>query len=199
MVLSSNLCQEAGTANYQDAAPIKTSSSSSSSNGTEASKYNPKNSDSSNTVKKASFGSMKNKFRCAIHGIANHPTEKCNKYKDLLNQNSSVNLLPSSTKSPMSFVSVAKKCFRCFENVPWSKEHAARCPRDKPYQGPSKAIRSAHLDTSRSNGSKPNLTITPQARPQQASSKVSSGDSNLMDVDDEGYPVNYDLVPLSAR
>ncbi|KAG1255806.1 hypothetical protein G6F68_010085 [Rhizopus microsporus] len=152
MVLSSNLCQEAGTANYQDAAPIKTSSSSSSSNGTEASKYNPKNSDSSNTVKKASFGSMKNKFRCAIHGIANHPTEKCNKYKDLLNQNSSVNLLPSSTKSPMSFVSVAKKCFRCFENVPWSKEHAARCPRDKPYQGPSKAIRSAHLDTSRSNG-----------------------------------------------
>ncbi|KAG1135576.1 hypothetical protein G6F37_012664 [Rhizopus arrhizus] len=84
MVLSSNLCQETGTANYQDAAPIKASSSSSS-NGTEASKYNPKNSDSSNTVKKASFGSMKNKFRCAIHGIANHPTEKCNKYKDLLN------------------------------------------------------------------------------------------------------------------
>ncbi|KAG0925041.1 hypothetical protein G6F66_013538 [Rhizopus arrhizus] len=198
MVLSSNLCQETGTANYQDAALIKASSSTSS-NGTEASKYNPKNSDSSNTVKKASFGSMKNKFRCAIHGIANHPTEKCNKYKDLLNQNSSANLLPSLTKSPMSFVSVAKKCFRCFENVPWSKEHAARCPRDKPYHGPSKAIRSARLDTFRSNGSKPNLTITPQARPQQSSSKVSSGDSNLMDVDDEGYPVNYDLVPLSAR
>ncbi|KAG1005318.1 hypothetical protein G6F26_013964 [Rhizopus arrhizus] len=151
MVLSSNLCQEAATANYQDAALIKASSSTSS-NGTEASKYNPKNSDSSNTVKKASFGSMKNKFRCAIHGIANHPTEKCNKYKDLLNQNSSANLLPSSAKSPMSFVSVAKKCFRCFENVPWSKEHAARCPRDKPYQGPSKAIRSARLDTLRSNG-----------------------------------------------
>ncbi|KAG1364921.1 hypothetical protein G6F61_013569 [Rhizopus arrhizus] len=65
-------------------------------------------------------------------------------------------------------------------------------PRDKPYQGPTKAIRSVRLDTSRSNGNKPSLTITPQARPQQASSKVSSGDSNLMDVDDEGYPVNYD-------
>ncbi|KAG1363022.1 hypothetical protein G6F60_014093 [Rhizopus arrhizus] len=100
MVLSSKLCQEAGTANYQDAAPIKASSSSSSSNGTEASKYNPKHSDSSNTVKQVSFGSMKNKFCCAIHGIANHPTEKCNKYKVLLNQNSSANLLPSSTKSP---------------------------------------------------------------------------------------------------
>ncbi|KAG1613951.1 hypothetical protein G6F44_013300 [Rhizopus delemar] len=99
----------------------------------------------------------------------------------------------------MSFVSVAKKCFRCSGNVPWSREHAAICPRDKPYHGPSKAIRSARLVTSSSNGSKLNLTITPQARPQQASSKVSSGDSNLMDVDDEGYPVNYDLVPPLAR
>ncbi|KAG1033410.1 hypothetical protein G6F43_013576 [Rhizopus delemar] len=100
MVLSSNLCLEAGLANRQDAAPIKHSSSSFSSSGTEASKYNPKNSDSLNAVKKASFGSMKNKFRCAIHGIANHPTEKCNKYKDLLNQNSSANLSPSLSKSP---------------------------------------------------------------------------------------------------
>ncbi|EIE83400.1 hypothetical protein RO3G_08105 [Rhizopus delemar RA 99-880] len=93
----------------------------------------------------------------------------------------------------MSFVFVAKKCFRCSGNVPWSREHAAICPRDKPYHGPSKAIRSARLGTASSNGNKPNLTITPQARPQQASSKVSSGDSNLMDVDDEGYPVNYDF------
>ncbi|KAG0803355.1 hypothetical protein G6F57_018621 [Rhizopus arrhizus] len=155
MVLPSNLCSESGSSNRQ-VSGLKTSSSPLLSKGTEASKYNPNNPETSNNqlgnLKRISMGSMKNKFRCAIHGIANHPTEKCNKYKDLLNQNSSVNLLPSSTKSPMSFVSVAKKCFRCFENVPWSKEHAARCPRDKPYQGPSKAIRSAHLDTSRSNG-----------------------------------------------
>ncbi|KAG0767086.1 hypothetical protein G6F22_017709 [Rhizopus arrhizus] len=143
---------------------------------------------------------MKSKFRCAIHGIANHPTEKCNKYKDLLNKSSTpMNSSLGTSNSSLSFVSVAKNCYRCSGNVPWSREHAANCPRDKPYQGPTKAIRSVRLDTSRSNGNKPNLTITPQARPQQASSKVSSGDSNLMDVDDEGYPVNYDLVPLLAR
>ncbi|KAG1271894.1 hypothetical protein G6F66_013458 [Rhizopus arrhizus] len=119
---------------------------------------------------------------------------------DLLNKNPSLVNPSLGTSSPsLSFVSVAKNCYRCSGNVPWSKEHAARCPRDKPYHGPSKAIRSARLDTLRSNGNMLNLTITPQARPQQASSKVSSGDSNLMDVDDEGYPVNYDLVPLSAR
>ncbi|KAG1031827.1 hypothetical protein G6F43_013876 [Rhizopus delemar] len=99
----------------------------------------------------------------------------------------------------MSFVSVAEKCFRCSGNVPWSREHAAICPRDKPYHGPSKAIRSARLGTASSNGNKPNLTITPQARPQQASSKVSSGDSNLMDVDDEDYPVNYDCKKLTKQ
>ncbi|KAG1032265.1 hypothetical protein G6F43_013808 [Rhizopus delemar] len=32
-----------------------------------------------------------------------------------------------------------------------------------------------------------------------ASSKVSSGDSNLMDVDDEGYPVNYDCKKLTKQ
>ncbi|KAG1016978.1 hypothetical protein G6F26_012100 [Rhizopus arrhizus] len=202
-VLSSNLCSESGSSNRQDSG-LKTSSSPLLSKGTEASKYNPNNSEASNNqlgnLKRISMGSMKNKFRCAIHGIANHPTERCNKYKDLLEQNSSsVISLPAISNRPLSFISAAKNCYRCLGNVPWSKEHAARCPRDKPYHGPSKAIRSVRLDTSRSNGSKPNLTITPQARPQQASSKVSSGDSNLMDVDDEGYPVNYDLVPLSAR
>ncbi|KAG1574120.1 hypothetical protein G6F47_013523 [Rhizopus delemar] len=103
------------------------------------------------------------------------------------------------TSATMSFVSAAKNCYRCLGNVPWSKEHAVRCPRDKPHYGPSKAIRSARLVTSSSNGSKLNLTITPQARPQQASSKVSSGDSNLMDVDDEGYPVNYDCKKLTKQ
>ncbi|KAG1193566.1 hypothetical protein G6F35_013491 [Rhizopus arrhizus] len=143
---------------------------------------------------------MKNKFRCAIHGIANHPTERCNKYKDLLKQNSSsITPLPATSSRPLSFVSATKNCYRCLGNVPWSREHAANCPRDKPYQGPTKAIRSVRLDTSRSNGNKPNLTITPQARPQQASSKVSSGDSNLMDVDDEGYPVNYDCKKLTKQ
>ncbi|KAG1136535.1 hypothetical protein G6F37_013707 [Rhizopus arrhizus] len=203
MVLSSNLCSETGSSNRQDYG-LKTSSSPLLSKGTEASKYNPNNLETSNNqlanVKRVSMGSMKNKFRCAIHGIANHPTERCNKYKDLLKQNSSsVTSLPATSSRPLSFVSAAKICYRCSGNVPWSKEHAARCPRDKPYHGPGKAIRSVRLDTSRSNGSKPNLTITPQARPQQASSKVSSGDSNLMDVDDEGYPVNYDLVRLLAR
>ncbi|KAG0911425.1 hypothetical protein G6F31_021515 [Rhizopus arrhizus] len=79
------------------------------------------------------MGSMKNKFRCAIHGIANHPTERCNKYKDLLKQNSSSVITPSAASNrSLSFVSVAKNCYRCLGNVPWSKEHAARCPRDKP-------------------------------------------------------------------
>ncbi|KAG1328408.1 hypothetical protein G6F63_011872 [Rhizopus arrhizus] len=202
-VLSSNLCSESGSSNRQDSG-LKTSSSPLLSKGTEASKYNPNNLEISNSqlanVKRVSLGSMKNKFRCAIHGIANHPTERCNKYKDLLEQNSSsVISLPAISNRPLSFISAAKNCYRCLGNVPWSKEHAARCPRDKPYHGPSKAIRSVRLDTSRSNGSKPNLTITPQARPQQASSKVSSGDSNLMDVDDEGYPVNYDCKKLTKQ
>ncbi|EIE92710.1 hypothetical protein RO3G_17422 [Rhizopus delemar RA 99-880] len=199
MVLSSNLCSEVGNPSRQESIHPKAPSSSLLTSGTEASKYNPKNFNSPSTllgtVKKHSpVGNMKNKFRCAIHGLANHPTEKCNKYKDLLNKNTTAMNSSYGTSSPsLSFVSAAKNCFRCFENVPWSKEHAARCPRDKPYQGPSKAIRSARLDIKRPNGNKPNLTITPQARPQQASSKVSSGDSNLMDVDDEGYPVNYDF------
>ncbi|KAG1143424.1 hypothetical protein G6F37_012470 [Rhizopus arrhizus] len=151
-------------------------------------------------VKRVSMGSMKNKFRCTIHGIANHPTERCNKYKDLLKQNSSsVISLPATSNRSLSFVSAAKDCYRCLGNVPWSKEHAAHCPQDKPYHGPTKAIRSVRLDTSRSNGSKPNLIITPQARPQQASSKVSSDDSNLMDVDDYGYPVNYDCKKLTKH
>ncbi|KAG1029595.1 hypothetical protein G6F43_014005 [Rhizopus delemar] len=194
MVLSSNLCSEVGNPSRQESALAKASSSSLLTNGTEAPKYNPKNfSSSSNllgTVKKhPSVGNLKNKFRCAIHGPSNHPTEKCNKYKDLLNKNPSVVNTSVGTSSPsLSFVSVAKNCYRCLGNVPWSKEHAARCPRDKPQYGPSKAIRSARLGTASSNGGKPNLTIAPQARPQQASSKVSSGDSNLMDVDDEGYP-----------
>ncbi|KAG1406336.1 hypothetical protein G6F59_012420 [Rhizopus arrhizus] len=205
MVLSSNLCSEVGNPNRQESAPSKSSTSSLLTSGTEASKYNPKNfSSSSNllgTIKKHSpVGSMKSKFRCAIHGLANHPTEKCNKYKDLLNKSPSpMNSSLGTTSPSLSFVSVAKNCYRCLGNVPWSKEHAARCPRDKPYHGPSKAIRSVRLDTSRSNGSKPNLTITPQARPQQASSKVSSGDSNLMDVDEEGYPVNYDCKKLTKQ
>ncbi|KAG1001484.1 hypothetical protein G6F27_012831 [Rhizopus arrhizus] len=194
MVLSSNLCSEVGNPSRQESAPSKPSSSSLLASGTEASKYNPKNFNSSSNLlgtrkKHPSVGNLKNKSRCAIHGLANHTTEKCNKYKDLLNKNPSlVNSSLGTTSPSLSFVSAAKNCFRCFENVPWSKEHAARCPRDKPYQGPTKAIRSVRLDTSRSNGNKPSLTITPQARPQQASSKVSSGDSNLMDVDDEGYP-----------
>ncbi|KAG0779091.1 hypothetical protein G6F21_012730 [Rhizopus arrhizus] len=198
MVLSSNLCSEVNPPPRQASVPVKSSSLSLSPNGTEASKYNPRNSHLlSNlqgiTKKSSSPGNVKNKFHCAIHGPANHPTDKCNKYKDLLNRSPPL-VNPSSTtnNSSMSFVSVAKRCYRCSGNVPWSREHAANCPRDKPYHGPTKAIRSVRLDTSRSNGNKPNLTITPQARPQQASSKVSSGDSNLMDVDDEGYPVNYD-------
>ncbi|KAG1388814.1 hypothetical protein G6F60_013574 [Rhizopus arrhizus] len=205
MVLSSNLCSEVSPSPRQASVPVKSSSLSLSSNGTEASKYNPRNSHLlSNlqgiTKKSSSPGNIKNRFHCAIHGPANHPTDKCNKYKDLLNRSPPlVNPSSATNSSPMSFVSVAKRCYRCSGNVPWSREHAANCPRDKPYHGPTKAIRSVRLDTSRSNGNKPNLTITPQARPQQASSKVSSGDSNLMDVDDEGYPVNYDLVPLLAR
>ncbi|KAG1370370.1 hypothetical protein G6F61_012093 [Rhizopus arrhizus] len=203
MVLSSNLCSESGSSNRQDSG-LKTSNTPLLSKGTEASKYNPNNPETSNNqlanVKRVSMGNMKNKFRCAIHGIANHPTERCNKYKNLLKQNSSSVIPPPATSNrPLSFVSAAKNCYRCSGNVPWSREHAANCPRDKPYHGPTKAIRSVRLDTSRSNGNKPSLTITPQARPQQASSKVSSGDSNLMDVDDEGYPINYDLVPLLAR
>ncbi|KAG0846832.1 hypothetical protein G6F17_013081 [Rhizopus arrhizus] len=203
MVLSSNLCSESGSSNRQDSG-LKPSSSPLLLKGTEASKYNPNNLETLNNqlanVKRVSMGNMKNKFRCAIHGIANHPTERCNKYKDLLKQNSSsVISLPATSSRPLSFVSAAKNCYRCLGNVPWSKEHAAHCPRDKPYHGPTKAIRSVRLDTSRSNGSKPNLTITPQARPQQASSKVSSGDSNLMDVDDEGYPVNYDCKKLTKQ
>ncbi|KAG1035707.1 hypothetical protein G6F43_013185 [Rhizopus delemar] len=168
-------------------------------------KYNPRNSrllsNLQGITKKSSPPSNnKNKYHCAIHGLANHPTDKCNKYKNLLSQSpTSVSPSPTITNSPMSFVSAAKNCFRCLGNVPWSKEHAARCPRDKPHYGPSKAIRSARLVTSSSNGNKPNLTITPQARPQQASSKVSSGDSNLMDVDDEGYPVNYDCKKLTKQ
>ncbi|EIE79073.1 hypothetical protein RO3G_03778 [Rhizopus delemar RA 99-880] len=197
MVLSSNLCSESGSSNRQESG-LKISSSPLLSKGTEASKYNPNNLETSNNQlgngKRVSMGSMKNKFRCAIHGIANHPTERCNKYKDLLKQNSSSVITPSAASNrSLSFVSVAKNCYRCLGNVPWSKEHAARCPRDKPYHGPTKAIRSVRLDTANSNGNKPNLTVTPQARPQQASSKVSSGDSNLMDVDDEGYPVSYDF------
>ncbi|KAG1038147.1 hypothetical protein G6F43_012738 [Rhizopus delemar] len=189
----------------QDSIPVKSSSLSLSANGTEASKYNPRNSHLlSNlqgiTKKSSPPGNNKNKFHCAIHGLANHPTDKCNKYKNLLSQSStSVSPSPTITNSPMSFVSAAKNCFRYLGNVPWSKEHAARCPRDKPYHGPSKATRSARLFTSSSNGNKPNLSITPQARPQQASSKVSSGDSNLMDVDDEGYPVNYDCKKLTKQ
>ena len=203
MVLSSNLCSESGSSNRQDSG-LKPSSSPLLSKGTEASKYNPNNLETLNNqlanVKRVSMGNMKNKFRCAIHGIANHPTERCNKYKDLLKQNSSsVISLPATSSRPLSFVSAAKNCYRCLGNVPWSKEHAAHCPRDKPYHGPTKAIRSVRLDTSRSNGNKLNLTITPQARPQQASSKVSSGDSNLMDVDDEGYPVNYDCKKLTKQ
>ncbi|KAG1032362.1 hypothetical protein G6F43_013791 [Rhizopus delemar] len=133
--------------------------------------------------------SMPKLLSLTVHGIANHPTERCSKYKDLLKQNSPSMIPPPVTPNrSLSFVSVAKNCYRCLGNVPWSKEHAARCPRDKPYHGPTKAIRSVRLGTASSNGNKPNLTITPQARPQQASSKVSSGDSNLMDVDDEGYP-----------
>ncbi|KAG1031968.1 hypothetical protein G6F43_013856 [Rhizopus delemar] len=178
MVLSSNLCSENSSSSRQDPG-LKSSSSPLLSKGTEASKYNPNNSETSSNQlgngKRISMASMKNKFRCAIHGIANHPTERCNKYKDLLKQNSSsVISSPVTPNRSLSFVSVAKNCYRC--------------PRDKPYHGPTKAIRSVRLDTARSNGSKLNLTITPQARPQQASSKVSSGDSNLMDVDDEGYP-----------
>ncbi|KAG1038281.1 hypothetical protein G6F43_012711 [Rhizopus delemar] len=205
MVLSSNLCSEVNPSPRQDSVPVKSSSLPLSANGTEASKYNPRNSHLlSNlqgiTKKSSSPGTIKNKFHCAIHGLANHPTDKCNKYKHLLSQSSSsVNPSPTTTNTPMSFVSVAKRCYRCSGNVPWSREHAAICPRDKPYHGPSKAIRSARLGTASSNGNKPNLTITPQARPQQASSKVSSGDSNLMDVDDEGYPVNYDCKKLTKQ
>ncbi|KAG0780215.1 hypothetical protein G6F21_012235 [Rhizopus arrhizus] len=203
MVLSSNLCSESGSSNRQDSG-LKTSNTPLLSKGTEASKYNPNNPETSNNqlanVKRVSMGNMKNKFRCAIHGIANHPTERCNKYKNLLKQNSSSVIPPPATSNrPLSFVSAAKNCYRCSGNVPWSREHAANCPRDKPYHGPTKAIRSVRLDTSRSNGNKPNLTITPQARPQQASSKVSSGDSNLMDVDDEGYPINYDCKKLTKQ
>ncbi|KAG1577308.1 hypothetical protein G6F48_012755 [Rhizopus delemar] len=205
MVLSSNLCSEVNPSPRQDPVPVKPSSLSLSSNGTEASKYNPRNShllsNLQGITKKSSFpGTIKNKFHCAIHGLANHPTDKCNKYKHLLSQSSSL-VSPSSTttNSSMSFVSVAKRCYRCSGNVPWSREHAAICPRDKPYHGSSKAIRSARLATSSSNGNKPNLTITPQARPQQAFSKVSSGDSNLMDVDDEGYPVSYDCKKLTKQ
>ena len=187
MVLSSNLCSENGSSSPQHSGS-KTPSSPPLLKGTEASKYNPNNLDSSSnqlgSVKRIPMGSMKNKFRCAIHGIANHPTERCNKYKGLLKQNSSsvISSPVTASNQPVSFVSAAKNCYRCLGNVPWSREHAARCPRDKPYHGPSKAIRSVRLDTSRSNGNKPNLTITHQARPQQASSKVSSGTSNLMDV-----------------
>ncbi|KAG1164886.1 hypothetical protein G6F36_013653 [Rhizopus arrhizus] len=143
MVLSSNLCSEVGNSSRQESALAKASSSSLLTNGTEASKYNPKNfSSSSNllgTVKKhPSVGNLKNKFRCAIHGPSNHPTEKCNKYKDLLNKNPSVVNTSLGTTSPsLSFVSVAKNCYRCLGNVPWSKEHAARCPRDKPHYGPT--------------------------------------------------------------
>ncbi|KAG1537752.1 hypothetical protein G6F49_012718 [Rhizopus delemar] len=205
VVLSSNLCTEVSPSPRQDPVPVKSSSLSLSANGTEASKYNPRNSHllgnlQGITKKSSSPGNTKNKFHCTIHGLANHPTDKCNKYKDLLNRRPPlVNPSPAANNSSMSFVSVTKNCYRCLGNVPWSKEHAARCPRDKPQYGPSKAIRSARLGTASSNGNKPNLPITPQARPQQASFKVSSGDSNLMDVDDEGYPVNYDLVLLLAR
>ncbi|KAG1545597.1 hypothetical protein G6F49_010748 [Rhizopus delemar] len=203
MVLSSNLCSENSSSSRQDPG-LKSSSSPLLSKGTEASKYNPNNSETSSNQlgngKRISMASMKNKFRCAIHGIASHPTERCNKYKDLLKQNSSsVISSPVTPNRSVSFVSVAKNCYRCLGNVPWSKEHAARCPRDKPYHGPTKAIRSVRLDIARSNGSKLNLPITPQARPQQASSKVSSGDSKLMDVDDEGYPVNYDCKKLTKQ
>ncbi|KAG1573003.1 hypothetical protein G6F48_013390 [Rhizopus delemar] len=143
VVLSSNLCSEVSPSPRQDSVSVKSSSLSLSANGTEASKYNPRNSHLlSNlqgiTKKSSPPGNNKNKFHCAIHGLANHPTDKCNKYKNLLSQSSSsVSPSPTITNSPVSFVSAAKNCYRCLGNVPWSKEHAVRCPRDKPHYGPT--------------------------------------------------------------
>ena len=99
----------------------------------------------------------------------------------------------------MSFVSVVKRCYCCSGNVPWFREHAVNCPRDKPYHGPSKAIRSARLDYSKLIDNKTNLIVNRQARTQQASSKMSSSDSDLMDIDNDGYPINYDYKKLTKQ
>ncbi|KAG1154205.1 hypothetical protein G6F37_009663 [Rhizopus arrhizus] len=169
-VLPSNLCSEVSPSPRQASVPIKSSSLSLSSNGTEASKYNPRNSHLLSNLqgiakKSSSPGNIKNKFHCAIHDLTNHPTDRCNKYKDLLNRSPPlVSPSPATNNSSMSFVSVVKKCYRCSGNVPWSRGHVANCPRDKTYHGPSKVIRSARLDSSRLIDNKTNLTVNRQAR-----------------------------------
>lgn len=138
-------------------------------------------------------GTTKNKFQCAVHGLANHPTEKCKRYKYFLTNHahpSGTSTAPaatptgSGTASPSSGSNI---CFHCTGNISWSREHAAVCPHDKSNLRPARAICSARLVSAFSSSAPaPTRATAPTVETNQLP------DSNgMMDINDNGFPVDY--------
>ncbi|CEG83852.1 hypothetical protein RMATCC62417_18109 [Rhizopus microsporus] len=90
MILSSNICQNESSTSWSapsSAAPANNRSTSGSNVrtlSTESSRHTPKDAHRSNILGVSKASSTKNKFQCAVHGLANHSIEKCKRYKALL-------------------------------------------------------------------------------------------------------------------
>ncbi|KAL4210559.1 hypothetical protein CU097_013364 [Rhizopus azygosporus] len=145
-------------------------------------------------------GTTKNKFQCAVHGLANHPTEKCKRYKYFLTNHahpSGTSTAPaatptgSGTASPSSGSNI---CFHCTGNISWSREHAAVCPHDKSNLRPARAICSARLVSAFSSSAPaPTRATAPTVETNQLP------DSNgMMDINDNGFPVDYNYNKLAV-
>ncbi|CEI93133.1 hypothetical protein RMCBS344292_07376 [Rhizopus microsporus] len=130
---------------------------------------------------------------CAVHGLANHPTEKCKRYKYFLTNHahpSGTSTAPAATPTgsgTASSSSGSNICFHCTGNISWSREHAAVCPHDKSNFRPARAICSARLVSAFSSSA---LAPTRATAPTVETSQLP--DSNgMMDINDNGFPVDY--------
>jgi hypothetical protein len=202
VVLSSNICQNESVSSRPESSANAASNNHLStgsnilSQGSDASRHNPKNAQRGMNLgvsKSSPPGATKNKFQCVIHGLANHPTEKCKRYKHLVaNQahSSGTTITPAATQHGSGAAqtsSGANICFRCTGNIPWSREHAAVCPRDKPHFRPARAIRSARL-VSASSSPAPAPT---RATTVTVDNNQLTGSNSMMDIDNNGFPVDY--------
>lgn len=197
MIMPSNVCQNDPSTSRSVPSPSVTASNRPSigtrilSQGTDASKHNPKNAQRGMNLgasKSSTSGTTKNKSQCAVHGLANHPMEKCKIYKYFLAnhaQPSGTFTAPVAIPSGSGTVS-SNICFRYTGNIPWSREHAAVCPRDKSNFRPARAIRSACLVSASSSVPAPTRVTTSTADVNQL-----PGSNSMMDIDDNGFPVDY--------
>lgn len=116
--------------------------------------------------KSSTSGTTKNKFQCTVHGLANYPTKKCKIYKYFLANHAQPSgtftapvAIPSDSGT-VSFSSSSNICFRYTGNIPWSREHAAVCPRDKSNFRPARTIRSACLVSASSSSVPAPIRVT---------------------------------------